>query len=401
MLSVLEKLQEPAVDKNEDMSIEEIEHEKLRINDEIKDITNDLGIKRFQGEKIDDEYERDCEIKIKQLLKDYAGLDIEMRKKERALMEEKYLANRDLTLSQCLKSCYDDDKDDKDSIQVKDYYLSITITPVLSTEEPVDSLNIGDGHLSTIPATESDEVIKSSVEVLVLIPSESEGIPNITCDVPFYDDFSPLDISNDNFEIFSDVNDEVNDFGEIEDDILREKILKINLLISKIESLNNNPTPSTNFELKSPSFPISDEDSDFLPELESFRFDIEEKNSGSTTIHADISLLDFNYFSFEIEPDMGTLTTKVVGDIVEHYVLVPNILPTQPTHDQRTFMNNLVIVDPGIRETLFTYVVRTFLPFLTYPVPSLFLISSRSEDTIFDPGISMYHSFMLVSFASP
>ncbi|GJZ37837.1 hypothetical protein Tco_0584028 [Tanacetum coccineum] len=59
--------------------------EKQLIDGEINDITNDLSYKRFRGEKIDDEYERDCEIKIKQLLQDYSGLDIEMRKKERVL----------------------------------------------------------------------------------------------------------------------------------------------------------------------------------------------------------------------------------------------------------------------------------------------------------------------------
>ncbi|GKF63521.1 hypothetical protein Tco_0186969, partial [Tanacetum coccineum] len=43
---------------------------------------------------------------------------------------------------------------------------------------------MGDEHLDTIPATESDEVIKSSVENLVPIPSEFEGISDDTCDVP-------------------------------------------------------------------------------------------------------------------------------------------------------------------------------------------------------------------------
>nr|GFD23690.1 hypothetical protein [Tanacetum cinerariifolium] len=59
---------------------------------------------------------------------------------------------------------YDDDDDDDDV----DY--TIAITPILSTEEPIDSLSIGDEHLDTIPATGSDEVIKSSVEDLVPIP---------------------------------------------------------------------------------------------------------------------------------------------------------------------------------------------------------------------------------------
>nr|GFD01647.1 hypothetical protein [Tanacetum cinerariifolium] len=44
------------------------------------------------------------------------------------------------------------------------------ITPVLSTEETENSLSMGDKHLDTIPATESDGVIKSSVEDLVPIP---------------------------------------------------------------------------------------------------------------------------------------------------------------------------------------------------------------------------------------
>ncbi|GKD76547.1 hypothetical protein Tco_1339168, partial [Tanacetum coccineum] len=36
----------------------------------------------------------------------------------------------------------------------------------------------------------------------------------------------------------------------------------------------------------------------------------------------------------------------------------------------------------------FTFVVRTFLSYLTYYVVSPLLLSTRSEDTIFDPGIS-------------
>ncbi|GKB23954.1 hypothetical protein Tco_0863355 [Tanacetum coccineum] len=46
---------------------------------------------------------------------------------------------------------------------------------------------MGDEHLDTIPATESDEVIKSSVENLVPIPSEFKGISDDSCDVPICD----------------------------------------------------------------------------------------------------------------------------------------------------------------------------------------------------------------------
>ncbi|GKG61573.1 hypothetical protein Tco_0621282, partial [Tanacetum coccineum] len=54
---------------------------------------------------------------------------------------------------------------------------------------------MGDEHLdSTIPETESDELIKSSVENLVPIPSEFEGISE---DTPVGEDSSTFDALSD------------------------------------------------------------------------------------------------------------------------------------------------------------------------------------------------------------
>nr|GFA26790.1 hypothetical protein [Tanacetum cinerariifolium] len=97
-----------------------------------------------------------------------------------------------------LPVCYDDDDDEERSDSLDDTRLPSfpAITPdepVLSTEEPDNSLSMGDEHLDTIPATESDQFIKSSVETLIPIPSESEGIPERMCDVPFLDNSPPLD----------------------------------------------------------------------------------------------------------------------------------------------------------------------------------------------------------------
>ncbi|GJR36676.1 hypothetical protein Tco_0604238 [Tanacetum coccineum] len=39
-------------------------------------------------------------------------------------------------------------------------------------------------------------------------------------------------------------------------------------------------------------------------------------------------------------------------------------------------------------------IVWIFLPFLSYPVAPPYLLSCGNEDIIFDPGISIYHSFM-------
>nr|GFA09266.1 hypothetical protein [Tanacetum cinerariifolium] len=380
-------------------------------------------------------------------------------------------------------SNYDDDDDE-------DY--TIAITP----EEPDNSLSLGDEHLDTISATESDEVIKSSVEDLVPIPSESEGIPDNMCDVTFHDNSPPLDVSKDQFEYFSDSNNnstsidddyfsidnidyveasppdsELVGLEEVEDDNLREKLLNINLLIAKIESLNDNPTPDR--VLKSPSlFHILVEDSDSflekfdtslsysdnsLPEFKTFSDHTEETCSGSTTTHVDYSLPKYDLFLFKIEPNQGELTSVVMEEnLGDPRVHVSNVLPTHPTlmldsdfipsnnslpkselfyfdieeknsgsttihadislSDLECFYFKsepdpgklISIVDSGIRENvpsttnvnlsledgqspLFAYVVWIFLSFLTYLVVPPYILSSGNQDTIFDPGISNYY----------
>ncbi|GKE25222.1 hypothetical protein Tco_1436734 [Tanacetum coccineum] len=275
-----------------------------------------------------------------------------------------------------------DDDDDEYTIQYKEYLenSSKAITPDLPTEEPDNSLSMGDEHLSTILETESDEVIKSCVEDLIPIPSEFEV------------EASPPDSE---FVILE----------EVKDDILHEKLLNINHLVAKIEALNDNPTPDC--VLKSPSpFPIPVEDSDsFL------------KKSDTSLSYSDNSLPEFKTFSYHME-ELGELTRVVVEDISDNStrelrVYVPNILPTHLTLylDSDFFLSDdslrsdievsfpsrtrNKIFDRGIffkvqskrflsRDTfsiLFIHnhlcpVIETLLPF-----------SFKNEDTFFNPGI--------------
>ncbi|GJW05471.1 hypothetical protein Tco_1564327 [Tanacetum coccineum] len=376
-----------------------------------------------------------------------------MQKKE----EEKRIAEEQAAKDRYWKIpiCYDDDED-----------YTIAITPVLSTKEPVDSLIMEDEHLDTILATELDEVIKSSVENLVQIPSESKGISDGGCDDIDYVDASPPDAEIVSLEVVESVIHEVGGVDTdilltIKDEILREKLLNVNLLIANIEALKDNPVPSSDFVIKSPStFPNSflEETNTFdnsLTESETFRFNLEEISSGSTTTRSDYSLLDYeafylnddhieeissgsttthadfsqydsfifdlsinpfpptdrsdfyheefadelahiisppeyDCFYFKNEPELGDFTMDVVGDIYptrELRVHVPNVLPTHPTLD----LDLDVIL---LSEPLFAYIVWIFLPFLTYPVNPPYLLSCGNEDTIFDPGIPIYHSFM-------
>nr|GEV30457.1 hypothetical protein [Tanacetum cinerariifolium] len=83
----------------------------------------------------------------------------------------------------------------------------------LSNLEYHDEIKIAE-LTENLNATRSDEVIKSSVEDLIAIPSESEGIPEHMCDVPFHNNSPPLDVSKDQIEDFSESNNEVSSIDE-------------------------------------------------------------------------------------------------------------------------------------------------------------------------------------------
>ncbi|GJQ97452.1 hypothetical protein Tco_0008591 [Tanacetum coccineum] len=131
-----------------------------------------------------------------------------------------------------------DEDDDEYTFQYKEYLenSSNAITPYLSAKEPDNSLSMGDEHLDIIPETESDELIKSSVENLVPIPSESEVFSDneSECDVLVGDDFTtfsnPLFDSDDDFsssddESFSDENVPKENFKIYSNSLFDEEII--------------------------------------------------------------------------------------------------------------------------------------------------------------------------------
>nr|GEW75035.1 hypothetical protein [Tanacetum cinerariifolium] len=107
----------------------------------------------------------------------------------------------------------DDDYDYKESTlplneinsQIPPFIVITTYPPVLPTEDPEDSLKMGNEEFSTIPEKESDEFIKSSVEDLVPILSESEDTSESesVCILPSCDDFSPIDVLEEKAVTFS------------------------------------------------------------------------------------------------------------------------------------------------------------------------------------------------------
>ncbi|GKF67795.1 hypothetical protein Tco_0197474, partial [Tanacetum coccineum] len=111
---------------------------------------------------------------------------------------------------------YDNDDDEYTVI----YSKPKAITPDLPTKEPEYSLIMEDEHLDTIPEKESNEVIKSNVEDLVPIPSESEDFSDneSKCDVPECDGTSPT------FTTFSNpLFDSNDDFTSSDDESLSDE----------------------------------------------------------------------------------------------------------------------------------------------------------------------------------
>nr|GFA64223.1 hypothetical protein [Tanacetum cinerariifolium] len=331
---------------------------------------------------------------------------VQKKQEEKRIEEEQAASARYWKIPACC-----DDDDDYDS----------AITPVSSTEETDNSLSMGDEHLDTILATESDKLIKSSVEDLVPIPSESEGIPDTMCDVHLINNPTPLE-AKDHFEIIMNSKDDISssdddslynenieyveasphdselvsleaaeivipEFEEIEDDNLRKKLTN-----SSSTSLNSLLEETNTFH-------------NSLPEFENFYFDLDEINSGSPTTHSDISLPDYEAFYFEDnhikEISSGSTTTHSDNSLSEYDSFIFDhtheefvgelahiISPSE--YDCFYFWNLpdpgelMSVLNSGIRENLSTarvnlpveddhspllaYVVWIFLAYLTYPV---------------------------------
>nr|GEV31514.1 ribonuclease H-like domain-containing protein [Tanacetum cinerariifolium] len=227
------------------------------------------------------------------------------------------------------------------------------ITLDLPTKEPDNSLSMRDEHLSIIPEMESDKVIKSSVENLVPIPSESE----VTSDNKKFSrelahiDPVPPGIAEANFDLKEEIR-LIKNFDshmeEIDLFLATDDLMPLSIKNDDYDSegdihfleelLSNDPLP--------------------LPENESSNFDHPDDLSFP---HPHLKPPDVEIF-FDFEHDTSVLTTKMVKDISEHHVLMPKVLPSQPT--------------------------------LCPNIDTLLLFSSKNKDKVFKPSIL---SYLLVS----
>nr|GEX62369.1 hypothetical protein [Tanacetum cinerariifolium] len=308
----------------------------------------------------------------------------------------------------------------------------VELTPILSTKEPEYSSSMGYEHLSITPKTEPDEVTR---ECDVLVCKDSSAFDDcddhsdiffdskIDDDIFVYDDdfedteyveaslFDPEIVSVEE-EVKNVVHQEeeeidLEDISQIQDVVLREKLLSITHLIANIESLNDNFTPN-------------------------------QTRSGNTT-HADNSLPEYDSFCFEIEPDQERLINVMKNDIPDDssrdllleeanlFLAFVNSIPlgienvSNDSEGDIRFLEELLIddsilshesSDPNFEDNPSVPRPPSELPdaetdtgkeipvvmndkdkfdedYYFFMIDKVFsLLSVESEDTIFDPGIS-------------
>ncbi|GKF62122.1 hypothetical protein Tco_0182176 [Tanacetum coccineum] len=155
-----------------------------------------------------------------------------------------------------------------------------------------------------------------------------------------------------------------------------------------------------------------------LPNYEVFYDNhIKEKSSGSTTTHFDFSLSKYDSFIFDLSinpfppADGSDFYHEEFADELAHIISPPEydcfcfknepemgdftmdvVEDIFPTREPRVYVPNVLPTHPTLNldfilssESHFAYIVWIFLPFLTYPVAPPYLLSCGNEDTIFDP----------------
>nr|GEZ95875.1 hypothetical protein [Tanacetum cinerariifolium] len=275
-----------------------------------------------------------------------------------------------------IPACCDDDDD-----------YDFAITPVLSTEEPIDFLSMGDEHLDTIPATESDEVIKSNVKDLVPIPSEFEVTPILSTE----ELDNSLSMGDEHVDTI---------LATKSDEVIKSSVKNLIPIPSESEGipepLNANPTPSSDFKTKSSSTSLNsllEETNTFdnsLLEFETSCFDVEEISSGSTTTHSDISLPEYDVFHDDHvkEISSGSPTTHSDSSLYASFIFdfLINPFPPADRSDFYEFADELI-------------------PFISPPDYDcfLFMIEPNSRDCTMDvvKDISLNKEQKFIMLCSP
>nr|GEV61774.1 reverse transcriptase domain-containing protein [Tanacetum cinerariifolium] len=386
---------------------------------------------------------------IRQLIREECGIKVSKEQEVKNIVEQSAeRGSRSFQSLQNIRVVHKSSISFRNTSQISSIHA---IALVLSTKEPEHLLSMRNEHLSITPETESNEDIESNAENLLPIPSEckvaledkrecdvliSKKSPvcgnhsdtffdsKINDDILVYaDDFEDIEyvetslsdpeivnIEEENVVNQDEEEIDFEDISQIQDVVLREKLLSITRLISNIESLNDNPTPDLVFNsFESNNSPLDN----FSPEFETFCDHSEKTRSGNTT-HANYSLPEYDSFCFEIEPDQERLINLLKSDIPDNLSNDPLLVevdlflsddsippsiendnpsiprpPPEPPDVETDAGEEIPVMmndkEEDVDYSYFMFVIRFFLIYFIFPEVSPLLLSAESEDTIFDP----------------
>nr|GEV19271.1 hypothetical protein [Tanacetum cinerariifolium] len=261
------------------------------------------------------------------------------KKEEEKQIEEDQAANARYWK---IHACYDDDDDD----------YAFAITP----NEPVNSLSMWDEHLDIVPAMKSDEFIKSSVENLVSIPSESEG--ESECDVPAREEFATFSNILFDAENEFDSSDNQSFYDEDIDSLLDEFVGELTLLKSippGIDETDYDPEEEICFIERLFDSLMEEIDLSFTsdypmpPSIEEYDYNSERDILILKDLPCNdtLSLPEIETFHFDIPsffrppakpPDgnTGILNVKMMSDISEQKVPMPKFMITLTSNQEKS-----------------------------------------------------------------
>nr|GEZ25492.1 hypothetical protein [Tanacetum cinerariifolium] len=238
-----------------------------------------------------------------------------------------------------------------------------TVAPILSTKEPEYSSSMGYEHPNTTPEIKSDEIIKSGVEELVPILSEYKVTLEYKreCDMlvcensPICDDHSEIFFDSNNDDDISSDDDDFEDIEYVEASLPDPEIVSVQeeneRLINVVK--NDISDDSTNDPLLEEADLFLASDNSITPGIENFADDSE----------GDIRFLEALLNAETNAEEETSAVMKNIDDLNEDESLNPR--DKFDDGDYSSFM------------------------FLIYAKVFSFLLSAESEDTIFDPGISV------------
>ncbi|GJU00927.1 hypothetical protein Tco_1111265 [Tanacetum coccineum] len=428
---LLQQKQAANIDQSplQEMSIQEMEDLKQHYLDEMLILSNDLQIKDYRNEKIDICFRRECESMIDELKGKFNGLSIEINKKKE-LQRLEQVANLSAYPSSSVEDLVpipseSEDTSESDSdceLPSCDDFSPINVYEEKSVTFSNPLFNSNDDFTSSDDESLSDEDVSEDKVKIYSNPLFEFGDEYISSDInPLFDEVLENNESKDSYvsnldepallvtPLSDDNEDECFDLGDDIDEI--KACLISNSILLGIDDANFDPEGDILLLKKL----LNDDLSSPLPPKELYFEELKLIKSSIDTSQ------DFEDDYHDSEGDIIYLECLLIDDTI------PNLIPEVfLDHDPRSLKDELdkkdlksvvKVFDPEIYDKKisptyvslsfedrhylsFTYVIRIFLPYFTYPVESPFLLSSGSEDTIFDSGISAFHFSSLEPVAS-